>query len=228
MLSLRHSVTIALACASFSLFACSSSNNSTGGTGGSTSGDACEQACNKLESCSPGTVCSINGPCTGSNLKLAECINQAACDKTSQCIFGNGGSGGTPGTGGSPNLGGAGGSGGAPSFGGSAGSAGSGGIPGVGGSAGTGGTGTGACADIAGVWNVSGTCGVDNCVITQSGCSANFVCDSGSASYSGDVTASSVHFVGADGTCDAVVTGGSLMGSCNGSSGQCLFDATKQ
>jgi hypothetical protein len=105
-------------------------------------------------------------------------------------------------------------------FGGSGGSGGA-------GSGGSGGSGGGSCADIAGTYSVSGTCGVDDCVITQSGCSVNFECDDGSASYTGTVTASTVSFSGVTGTCQGAVSGGTLTGTCTGALGACTFSASK-
>ena len=153
-------------------------------------GNACEQACQKLESCSPGSICTVDGACTGQAKDIADCINQAACSETNQCLLGgSGGSGG--------------------------------------GSGGSGGT-TGSCASIAGTYTVSGTCGVDQCVITQNGCSVNFECDDGAASYTGSVTQSSVSFTGVTGTCQGTVSGSSLSGSCTGALGVCAFSATRQ
>jgi hypothetical protein len=55
---------------------------------GQSSGSVCEQACKKLEDCSPGTVCQINGSCDGSNQKIAQCIVDKPCDQTQSCFFG--------------------------------------------------------------------------------------------------------------------------------------------
>ena len=185
MTSARLGVTFLLAMAGFSLLACSSDGNDSG------DGDACQQACSKLESCNPGTVCSINGPCTGQNKDIADCISKAECNQTSSCLFGGGGN---PGGGGSPGSGGA----------------------------------SGACADLAGTWSLSGTCAVSGCVISQNACSANFVCDNGAASFTGTVSTSSVHFVGATGDCDGSLAGNLLSGSCSGAAGTCQFVASKQ
>jgi hypothetical protein len=155
-------------------------------------GNACERACQKLEDCSPGSTCTINGnDCSGQARDVADCINEASCDQTQQCLLsGAGGSGG-----------------------------------GSGGSGGSGGGGD--CANIAGTYTVSGTCGVDDCVITQSGCNVNFECDDGSASYTGSVTQSSVSFTGVTGTCQGTVAGNTLTGSCTGALGMCTFSASK-
>jgi hypothetical protein len=167
--------------------ACSSGDDGDGPG----SGSACEQACQKLEDCSPGSTCTINGnDCSGQARDIADCINEASCDQTQQCLFG--GSGGSGGSGG-----------------------------------GSGGSGGGACADIAGTYQVSGSCGVDDCIVTQTGCTVNFACDDGAASYTGSVTQSSVSFTGVTGTCQGAVAGNTLSGSCNGPLGSCSFSATK-
>jgi hypothetical protein len=205
---------VLLALALISAVACSSSSDDDG-TAGAASGSACEQACQRLESCSPGTVCSINGACTGGNRELADCINAASCDDTAQCLLG--GAGGTPGVGGTPNVGGAGNL------------PGSGGEPSTGGQAGSGGA-SGVCANIAGTWSVAGGCGVDDCVITQSGCAVNFLCDDGAASYTGSIAGDDVTFAGVTGTCSAKLSGNSLVGSCTAVGGvtSCDFSAIKQ
>ena len=168
---------------------------SDGGDGDGTgpSGSACEQACDKLESCG-NTTCTITGnDCSGQAKEIADCINSSPCDQTQQCLFsGAGGSGGGSGSGGTGGSGGG-----------------------------------GACDDIAGVWDVVGTCGVDDCLITQNGCSVNFVCDDGAASYSGSVTSGKVDFQGATGTCTGTVTGDQITGTCSGPLGTCAYTATR-
>lgn len=54
-------------------------------------GNACVDACKKLESCNPGTTCSINtGACTGQTKQIADCINAASCADTVKCLLGPG------------------------------------------------------------------------------------------------------------------------------------------
>jgi len=77
----------------------------------------------------------------------------------------------------------------------------------------------GSCADYTGNWGVSGTCGADTCMIAQSGCTANFVCGSGSRSYTGTVSGDSVTWMGesgggAAGTCTVTRAGSTFSGSC--------------
>jgi len=65
------------------------------------------------------------------------------------------------------------------------------------------------CADLANL-ELERSCAVDECVITQSACARTFVCDNGTASFSGTVTASNVHFEGVSGKCDGTITGGTM------------------
>jgi hypothetical protein len=99
---------------------------------------------------------------------------------------------------------------------------GTGGAPGAGGS-----SNVGSCADLSGTWVATGSCGVDDCVITQSGCSVNFACNDGAASYTGTVTQSSVTFVGVLGSCQGSVSGDRITGTCTGSLGACSYTATR-
>jgi len=56
---------------------------------GSSSKSKCEQACDKIVSCTPGSTCQISGPCTGNNLQFAECILSKSCNQLSSCILGS-------------------------------------------------------------------------------------------------------------------------------------------
>ncbi len=208
-MTLRSSFFLALALAASTTLACSS-DGSNDGAGAASGGDACSQAEQRFADCKPGSVLELNGGCTGGNLQRAECINAASCAEVDQCILqsGTGGAGGTPGTGGLPGSGGLPGIGGTPGTGGgSAGSAGSAGTPGTGGT-------TSGCADISGTYVMTGTCAVAQCVVTQSGCTANFNCNNGAASYTGAVGGNSVTFAGLTGTCQGILSGDTLAGTC--------------
>ncbi len=217
-MTLRSSILFVFALAAGSTLACSSNGGGDDGAGAGSGSDACSAAEKRYSDCKPGSVLSINGPCTGGNLQRAECVNSSSCAEVDQCILstGSGGAGGTTGSGGLPGVGG-----------GSAGTPGSGGLPGVGGgSAGTPGSGGGSagtpgsaggnpgCADLSGSYVVTGTCDITACKITQSGCTANFECNNGAESYAGAVGGNSVTFSGFTGTCQGVLSGDTLMGSC--------------
>lgn len=64
------------------------SGDEGGGLGG---GSVCEQACNKLEQCSPGSVCSVggNGSCDGKAAEISQCILDKPCDQTNACVMGS-------------------------------------------------------------------------------------------------------------------------------------------
>jgi hypothetical protein len=67
--------------------ACGSDDDDGAGGGQQQSGSKCEQACQKLETCSPGTVCQINGACSGQNEDLADCILSKECNETNSCFL---------------------------------------------------------------------------------------------------------------------------------------------
>jgi hypothetical protein len=88
------------------------------------------------------------------------------------------------------------------------------------------------CADIAGTWTTSGQCGPDVCVVSQSGCSTNFSCSNGAASYAGSVTNNGVSYagttaIGAQGSCSGTISGGTISGSCDIAGVSCTFSAKK-
>lgn len=91
----------------------------------------------------------------------------------------------------------------------------------------------GDCVDIAGTWTISGACGPDTCVITQSGCSTSFSCSGGSGSYTGSVSGSKVDYsgksgTGVQGTCTGTVSGNTITGTCTPQGlPQCSFTAKK-
>ena len=94
-------------------------------------------------------------------------------------------------------------------------------------------SGSGNCSNITGTWAVSGACGPDTCVITQSSCSTNFSCSAGTVSYTGSVSGNSVSYsgqtaAGATGTCSGTVNGGTMSGTCNSQGQTCAFSATRQ
>ncbi len=222
-MTLRSSILLVFALAAGSTLACSS-NSGDDGAGAASGGDACSAAEQRYSDCKPGSVLAINGPCTGGNLQRAECINSASCAEVDKCILSaSGGAGGTTGSGGLPGVGG-----------GSAGTPGSGGLPGVGGgSAGTPGSGGGGgnpgCADVSGSYVVTGSCDITACKVTQTGCTANFECNNGAASYTGSVGGSSVTFAGFTGTCQGVLSGDTLMGTCTDTLGlaTCQYTAKR-
>jgi hypothetical protein len=89
------------------------------------------------------------------------------------------------------------------------------------------------CANIAGTWAVSGDCGPDTCVISQTGCSTTFACSAGSAAYTGSVNGDSVSYsgtsaTGAPGSCSGTVSGAVINGTCvSQGNPACAFTATK-
>ena len=61
-----------------------------GDDNGQGSGTVCEQACKKIESCNPGTVCQINGSCTDDKDKnFAQCVVEKPCDQMQSCFLGS-------------------------------------------------------------------------------------------------------------------------------------------
>jgi hypothetical protein len=47
----------------------------------------CDQACSKIEMCSPGTTCTVNGNnCTGAALTFANCVNSSSCQNLGMCL----------------------------------------------------------------------------------------------------------------------------------------------
>jgi hypothetical protein len=88
------------------------------------------------------------------------------------------------------------------------------------------------CSNIAGTWQISGACGADTCVVTQSGCSTNFSCAGGTVAYTGSVSGTSVSYggktaTGADGTCAGTLSGNAITGTCTSNSQTCSFTAQK-
>jgi hypothetical protein len=91
-----------------------------------------------------------------------------------------------------------------------------------------------ACATISGSWGISGSCGADLCTFTQAGCAITQVdCTSGAHSTSGSLTGNSFTYTGVSGddipaTCDGVITGTSMAGTCNVAGlGTCDFSGTR-
>jgi hypothetical protein len=58
-----------------------------GGCGSDDDRSACEEACARMEACSPAYSCDIVGDCSGSSLELANCILSRDCDEISECIL---------------------------------------------------------------------------------------------------------------------------------------------
>ncbi len=88
------------------------------------------------------------------------------------------------------------------------------------------------CSNVAGTWEVMGACGPDVCVITQTGCSTNFSCGSGSRALTGSVSGTSVTWsgdgpTGAPGTCHGTVSGSAMSGTCNTGGVMCDFTASR-
>lgn len=94
------------------------------------------------------------------------------------------------------------------------------------------GSGSGQCLNISGTWSISGTCGLQSCAVSQTGCATNFTCTGGAQSYSGTVSGNTFSYsgtvLGVAGTCSGTVSGTSLSGSCAGGGSQCTFSGTKQ
>ncbi|MBK7584524.1 MAG: hypothetical protein IPI67_30600 [Myxococcales bacterium] len=75
--------------------ACGGSDGDGDGSGGSgngnlSSGSICEQACDKLEQCSPGSTCTVNGSgaCDGKAAEISQCIVDKPCGETDVCVLG--------------------------------------------------------------------------------------------------------------------------------------------
>lgn len=93
----------------------------------------------------------------------------------------------------------------------------------------------GACDSIAGTWSTRGTCGPDTCKITQTGCTTNFSCSDGNASYTGQITGKTVSYAGitaakTKGSCTGTIgaDGKSINGTCQSGGAPCTFTATKR
>jgi hypothetical protein len=91
------------------------------------------------------------------------------------------------------------------------------------------------CIDISGTWTITGLCGIDKCVVSQTNCATDFACSGGTKSYSGTVSGSNFSYSGATifgvtGDCSGTVSGTSMSGSCSANSGggSCTFSGTKQ
>jgi hypothetical protein len=94
---------------------------------------------------------------------------------------------------------------------------------------------TPACGDLAGTWEMGGTCGDDECTITQSGCGITAVnCTSGAQSTSGSLDGNDFDYVGTSGggipaTCSGVLSGDTITGTCDVSGvGTCTFEGDRQ
>jgi hypothetical protein len=91
-----------------------------------------------------------------------------------------------------------------------------------------------ACANIAGSWGISGSCGSDVCTFTQVGCSITQVtCTSGAQSTSGALDGNDFTYTGTSGagvpaTCDGTITGDAFSGTCDVAGlGTCDFSGTR-
>ncbi|MCC6897800.1 MAG: hypothetical protein IT377_02435 [Polyangiaceae bacterium] len=62
------------------------------GPGGLGGGTVCEQACAKLEQCSPNSTCTVNGggACDGKAAEISQCILDKPCGETNACLLGGG------------------------------------------------------------------------------------------------------------------------------------------
>jgi hypothetical protein len=79
--------------------------------------------------------------------------------------------------------------------------------------------GAGSCAAFAGHWELSGSCGPDECTVTQQGCAVDLRCRGGAVSYRGSIAGNTFEFAGKsaagiDATCKGTVAGKKLRGSC--------------
>jgi hypothetical protein len=103
---------------------------------------------------------------------------------------------------------------------------------------GTGSTTTGggnaACSDMSGTFKITGACGSDTCIITQTGCTTSLKCSGGSASYTGSISGADFTYSGTSGngvpaTCTGTMVGTGLGGTCKPTGGpSCNFAAAKQ
>jgi hypothetical protein len=86
------------------------------------------------------------------------------------------------------------------------------------------------CADLAGRWTTSGTCGDDVCQISQTDCAITQVsCSSGAHSTSGTVNNDSFSYTGVSGagvpaTCNGSLAGGMISGTCTVNGATCSFN----
>lgn len=80
-----------LVLAALSVIACGGDDDGDGsGSGNGGLGTVCEQACAKIEDCSPGSVCTINtngGACDGKAAEVSQCILDKPCGQTNACFF---------------------------------------------------------------------------------------------------------------------------------------------
>lgn len=72
----------------------------------------------------------------------------------------------------------------------------------------------GTCADVAGSWNLFGTCSDDACDITQQGCNLTVSCSPSGTVYKGTVSGEHVTFERSGRSCTVSVNGVSASGSC--------------
>jgi hypothetical protein len=84
------------------------------------------------------------------------------------------------------------------------------------------------CTDISGTWSISGNCGSFSCTITQNGCSTNFSCANGAASYTGTINGNNVTYSGSQGSCQGTISGTTISGNCTQQGSSCSYTANKQ
>jgi hypothetical protein len=91
---------------------------------------------------------------------------------------------------------------------------------------------TGACSNMAGTWGITGSCGADTCVITQTACSTQLSCGGGASSYTGSITGNMFMYMGTTSggvaaSCSGTLNGGSMTGSCTVSGLPCAFNGQR-
>ena len=91
------------------------------------------------------------------------------------------------------------------------------------------------CGSLAGTWRLTGTCGDDDCAITQGDCSlTQLACDSGAHSTSGSITGTSFEYVGVSAVniparCSGTFDGPTISGICTVSDAvTCTFSGTRR
>jgi hypothetical protein len=91
---------------------------------------------------------------------------------------------------------------------------------------------TGTCSNIAGTWGITGSCGADMCVITQTACSTQLTCGGGASSYTGSITGNMFTYMGTTSggvpaSCSGTVNSNLMSGSCTVAGVPCTFNGQR-
>ena len=82
------------------------------------------------------------------------------------------------------------------------------------------------CTNVAGTWTITGTCNVNSCVVTQSGCSISMACTGGT--FTGTVSGNDVTFSNSTAACSGSGPGNTASGTCATTAGTtCAWSSTR-